>query len=162
MSARPTPAWSLPSGEAPAIEGPGREAHTRDWAIGGSRGAVDVCIVDSGVEAGHPLVGTRLEVVPKRRVREADPDDHQVPILERRAGGQVMGGRVHGDQPLGAVQEQGASQDREQDKAGAERRAAVHPGGRAQAVGWGRRWRRVQAGQSRGSVGDGAASAEDA
>src|SRR6185312_13274254 len=59
VSARPVPAWSLPPGDAPAVEAPGpwREALTREWAIGGSRGAVDVCIVDSGIEAGHPLVG---------------------------------------------------------------------------------------------------------
>ena len=32
---------------------------TRDWAWGGSTGAgVDVAVVDSGIEAGHPLVGT--------------------------------------------------------------------------------------------------------
>jgi subtilisin family serine protease len=30
---------------------------TRDWAFGGSGGEVDVCVVDSGVESGHPLVG---------------------------------------------------------------------------------------------------------
>ena len=34
---------------------------TREWAFGGSRGAVDVCIVDSGVEPGHPLVGAARE-----------------------------------------------------------------------------------------------------
>ncbi len=44
----------MPSVDAPATW---REAITRDWAIGGSRGAVDVCIVDSGVERGHALVG---------------------------------------------------------------------------------------------------------
>jgi len=59
MSARPLPAWSLPGGEAPPVDAPGgwREAVTREWAMGGSRGAVDVCVLDSGVEAGHPLVG---------------------------------------------------------------------------------------------------------
>ncbi len=59
MSTRPVPAWSMPAGEAPSIDAPGpwREALTREWAIGGSTGAVDVCIVDSGIEAGHPLVG---------------------------------------------------------------------------------------------------------
>ena len=31
---------------------------TREWAFGGSTGAVDVCVVDSGVERGHPLVGS--------------------------------------------------------------------------------------------------------
>ena len=59
MSARPVPAWSLPSGETRTVGVPGlwRETLTREWALGGSRGEVDVCIVDSGVEADHPLVG---------------------------------------------------------------------------------------------------------
>jgi subtilisin len=59
MSARPIPAWSLPAGEPPVVDAPAgwRESVTRAWAIGGSRGAVDVCVVDSGIEAGHPLVG---------------------------------------------------------------------------------------------------------
>jgi subtilisin len=54
------PAWSLPAGEAERIaigvEWP--EQVTRDWAFGGSTGeGVRVCILDSGVERGHPLVG---------------------------------------------------------------------------------------------------------
>jgi subtilisin len=54
------PAWSLPAGEADRIrlpvEWPGEI--TRDWAWGGSKGEnVRVCILDSGVEAGHGLVG---------------------------------------------------------------------------------------------------------
>ena len=54
------PAWSLPAGSAERIaigvEWP--ERVTRDWAIGGSTGeGVRVCILDSGVETGHPLVG---------------------------------------------------------------------------------------------------------
>jgi len=59
VSARPIPAWSLPAGDPPSVEAPGewRETITREWAIGGSRGAIDVCVVDSGVEDGHPLVG---------------------------------------------------------------------------------------------------------
>ena len=59
MSSRPVPAWSLAAGEAPLVDTPGsfRAAITREWALGDSRGAVDVCVVDSGVEAGHPLVG---------------------------------------------------------------------------------------------------------
>jgi len=60
MSARPVPAWSLPSGEAPTIETPGswRSTISREWSLDGSRGAVDVCVVDSGVEDGHPRVGS--------------------------------------------------------------------------------------------------------
>jgi subtilisin len=54
------PAWSLPAGAANEIkipvEWPGEV--TRDWAWGGSTGkGVRVCILDSGVDAGHPLVG---------------------------------------------------------------------------------------------------------
>jgi subtilisin family serine protease len=59
MTARPIPAWSLPAGEPPVVDAPAgwRESVTRGWAIDGSRGAVDVCVVDSGIEPGHPLVG---------------------------------------------------------------------------------------------------------
>jgi len=56
---RPLPAWSLPAGTAEVAlptEWPGRV--TRDWAWGGSTGkGVRVCILDSGVEEGHPFVG---------------------------------------------------------------------------------------------------------
>jgi subtilisin family serine protease len=59
-SERHLPAWSLPAGSAESLElpteWPGRV--TREWAWGGSTGeGVKVCILDSGVEAGHPLVG---------------------------------------------------------------------------------------------------------
>jgi subtilisin family serine protease len=54
------PAWSLPADAVDRIRldlGWPAEV-TRDWAFGGSTGAgVRVCILDSGVEAGHPLVG---------------------------------------------------------------------------------------------------------
>jgi subtilisin family serine protease len=54
------PAWSLPAGMAESLElpteWPGRV--TREWAWGGSTGeGVRVCILDSGIEAGHPMVG---------------------------------------------------------------------------------------------------------
>src|SRR5918997_4010198 len=57
---RPLPAWSLPAGSAESLalptEWPGRV--TREWAWGGSTGKdIRVCILDSDVEAGHPLVG---------------------------------------------------------------------------------------------------------
>jgi subtilisin len=54
------PAWSLPRTERDRILLPGEwpERVTRDWAWGGSTGAgVRICILDSGVEAEHPLVG---------------------------------------------------------------------------------------------------------
>jgi subtilisin len=57
---RSLPAWSLPAGRAENLElpteWPGRV--TREWAWEGSSGkGVRVCILDSGVEAGHPMVG---------------------------------------------------------------------------------------------------------
>jgi subtilisin len=56
----PLPAWSLPAEAVERIalpeEWPGEI--TRDWAWGGATGAgVRVCVLDSGVEAGHPMVG---------------------------------------------------------------------------------------------------------
>jgi len=54
------PAWSLPKDAVDRIALPGQwpERVNRDWALGGSSGkGTRVCILDSGVEAGHPLVG---------------------------------------------------------------------------------------------------------
>jgi subtilisin family serine protease len=54
------PAWSLGRDEAapPALPMSWPHEITRDWAWGGSAGAgVRVCIVDSGVDGDHPLVG---------------------------------------------------------------------------------------------------------
>jgi subtilisin len=60
MTEEPLPAWSLPAEAVARIELP--EAWpgeiTREWAWGGATGAgVRVCVLDSGVEAEHPLVG---------------------------------------------------------------------------------------------------------
>jgi subtilisin family serine protease len=54
------PAWSLPAEAVERIalpeEWPGQI--TREWAWGDATGAgVRVCVLDSGVEAGHPMVG---------------------------------------------------------------------------------------------------------
>jgi subtilisin family serine protease len=54
------PAWSLPAGASDkiAIGVDWPERVTREWAWGGSTGAgVRVCILDSGVDEAHPLVG---------------------------------------------------------------------------------------------------------
>jgi subtilisin family serine protease len=56
---RELPAWSLPAGSAETLalptDWPGQV--TREWAWGGSTGkGVKVCILDSGVDADHPLV----------------------------------------------------------------------------------------------------------
>jgi len=60
MHEEPLPAWSLPTDAVERIALP--EAWpgevTREWAWGGATGSgVTVCILDSGVEANHPLVG---------------------------------------------------------------------------------------------------------
>jgi subtilisin family serine protease len=57
---RPLPAWSLSASGVHRIPLPLEwpQQITRDWAWGGSTGkGVRVCILDSGVEQGHPLVG---------------------------------------------------------------------------------------------------------
>jgi subtilisin family serine protease len=56
----PIPAWSLPAEEVERIrlasEWP--ERVDREWALEGSSGkGVRVCVLDSGIESGHPLVG---------------------------------------------------------------------------------------------------------
>ena len=56
----PLPAWSLPADAVDRIAlpetWPGRV--TREWAWGGATGAgVRVCVLDSGVELDHSLVG---------------------------------------------------------------------------------------------------------
>jgi hypothetical protein len=53
--------------------------------------------------------------------------------VQRRAGGQVAGGRVDRDQVLGPVQEERAGQDREHHESSAERRAFIQVAAR-------RRW----------------------
>jgi subtilisin family serine protease len=60
------PAWSLPADavERIAIPVDWPERVTREWAWGGSDGTgARVCILDSGVESGHPLVGDVEEAV---------------------------------------------------------------------------------------------------
>ncbi|HEY3181972.1 MAG TPA: S8 family serine peptidase [Gaiellaceae bacterium] len=55
-----TPAWSVPATGPEPVPWPvgWPPALTREWAWGGSTGAgVRVCILDSGVEDGHPRVG---------------------------------------------------------------------------------------------------------
>jgi subtilisin len=56
----PIPAWSLPADAVDRIAVPAEwpERVTREWAIEGATGkGVRVCILDSGIETGHPDVG---------------------------------------------------------------------------------------------------------
>jgi subtilisin len=56
----PLPAYAVDRVAVQKLAGarPWPERVTRDWALGGSTGrGARVCVVDSGIEAGHPLVG---------------------------------------------------------------------------------------------------------
>jgi len=56
----PIPAWSLPADAIDQIALPSLwpERVTREWAFGDGQGSgVQACILDSGIERGHPLVG---------------------------------------------------------------------------------------------------------
>jgi subtilisin len=65
------PAWSLPAeaSETIRIRAGWPERVTRDWAWGGSTGrGVKVCVLDSGIERGHPLVGDVQRSVASRKL----------------------------------------------------------------------------------------------
>jgi subtilisin family serine protease len=85
MSEDLRPAWSLPAGQAAdrivlPVEWPVQV--TREWAWGESTGrGVSVCILDSGVDAGHELVGE----VSKAVAVSLDADGHAV-VEEDREG----------------------------------------------------------------------------
>jgi subtilisin family serine protease len=91
------PAWSLPADAvdriAIPVEWPARV--DREWAWGGSTGqGVRVCILDSGVEAGHPLVG---EVQGAWAVSVGEDDE---PVVEEDEEGDACG---HGTACAGIV-----------------------------------------------------------
>ena len=78
------PAWSLPASaeEALRVHSPWPPEVSREWAWGGSTGAgVRVCILDSGIELGHPLVG---EV--QRSIAVTKSGDGEVVIADDDAG----------------------------------------------------------------------------
>ena len=84
MSDRMIPAWSLTAEAAGSIGIPAEwpDRVTRDWAIGGATGeGVDVCILDSGVDGDHPLVGGVESAV---AVTLDGEDDHDRARLGRR------------------------------------------------------------------------------
>ena len=91
------PAWSLP---AEAVEGISLSAHwpervDREWAWGGSTGAnIRVCILDSGIESGHPLVGDLEGAVAISFGEDGDP------IVEEDSEGDLCG---HGTACAGIV-----------------------------------------------------------
>jgi subtilisin len=77
------PAWSLPASADESIPLPSAwpERVTREWAWGGATGkGARVCILDSGVELDHPLVGTV-----QRSVAVTNVDD-EITITDDDAG----------------------------------------------------------------------------
>src|SRR5919205_3204929 len=69
------PAWSLPAAASAdigiGVEWP--ERVTREWALGGSTGAgIRVCILDSGVQPDHRLVGEVEGAVALRKTDEGE------------------------------------------------------------------------------------------
>src|SRR5438105_5096873 len=91
------PAWSLPrlAADRIAIENPLPERVDREWAMGGSTGkGVKVCILDSGVEPGHPLVGEIAGAV------AITVDENGDPVAEEDLEGDLCG---HGTACAGVV-----------------------------------------------------------
>jgi subtilisin family serine protease len=91
------PAWSLPTEAEGEISLPVEwpERVTREWAWGGATGkGVRVCILDSGVERGHPLVGDLDGAV------TVSVDDEENPVIEEDAEGDLCG---HGTACAGIV-----------------------------------------------------------
>jgi subtilisin family serine protease len=89
------PAWGLPAGGERTVEpGPLPAPLTREWALGGATGAgVRVCILDSGIEAGHPLVGSVETAV-------TVADDGDEPVIVEDPEGDVSG---HGTACAGII-----------------------------------------------------------
>jgi subtilisin len=91
------PAWSLPAGQADKLEVPGEWPGevTRDWAWGGSTGkGVSVCILDSGIDPGHELVGQ------VNRAVAVSLDDDGKPVVAEDTEGDLCG---HGTACAGIV-----------------------------------------------------------
>jgi subtilisin family serine protease len=93
----PMPAWSLTSAAATeiGIANPLPERVDAEWAFGGSSGeGIKVCILDSGVEEGHPLVGDVSGAV----VISLDPEGR--PVADEDTEGDLCG---HGTACAGIV-----------------------------------------------------------
>src|SRR5436305_849264 len=91
------PAWSLPRAAADriGIDNPLPERVDKKWALGGATGkGVKVCILDSGVEFGHPLVGELAGAVAITLDEEGDP------VAEEDTEGDLCG---HGTACAGVV-----------------------------------------------------------
>jgi subtilisin family serine protease len=105
------PAWSLPAEAVDRIRVPVTlpEQVTREWAWGGSTGAdVRVCILDSGIELDHPLVG-KVE----RSVAVVRGEDGELQVVDDDEGdlcghGTACAGVIRSDAELTSVRVLGA------------------------------------------------------
>jgi subtilisin family serine protease len=91
------PAWSLPKDAVDRIALPVEwpERVTREWAWGGASGTgVRVCILDSGVERGHPRVGGLDSAV------TISLDESEATVVEEDKEGDLCG---HGTACAGVV-----------------------------------------------------------
>jgi len=92
------PAWSRSVTEVPPVDvPPGSPAPiTREWAYGGSTGTgTRVCVVDSGIDAAHPLVGSVTRAV-KAEVKSKGSE----PVIEDDQAGDTCG---HGTACAGII-----------------------------------------------------------
>ena len=99
------PAWSLPAGagERISIGVDWPERVTRDWAFGDATGkGVRVCILDSGIEPGHPRVG---EIEGAVAFARGEGEDDEVEVVEDTEG-DLCG---HGTACAGIVRQLGRS-----------------------------------------------------
>ena len=95
--AAPRPAWSLRPAdtEGIALENPLPERVDREWAFHGATGrGVRVCVLDSGVEPGHPLVGELAGAV------TISLDENEEPVAEEDTEGDLCG---HGTACAGII-----------------------------------------------------------
>ena len=93
----PLPAWSLPAGGAAEIAIPLQwpDRVDREWAWGAATGkGVRVCILDSGVERDHPLVGSVDRAV------AVSLGENEEPVVEEDPEGDLCG---HGTACAGIV-----------------------------------------------------------
>lgn len=91
------PAWSLPRAAAGniGIANPLPERVDREWALAGATGeGIRVCVLDSGVEPGHPLVGEIADAV------VISIDENGEPIAEPDTEGDLCG---HGTACAGVI-----------------------------------------------------------
>ncbi len=94
---RPLPAWSLPADAVDRIklEAPWPERVTRSWALDGATGkGIRVCVLDSGIDPKHPMVGEIERSVVLTKGEDGEP------VVSEDAEGDMAG---HGTACAGII-----------------------------------------------------------